>query len=130
MEKGISGILVNRIRVLIVPNADLPLHEICTVFVIWVVGIENVLVRISVFTQLSKAKHRHHIDGFVVYHQTDVAHITTDLNEVFFNLSPKDYVEKDFQNLLHCVLIYDVFISLNALNNDDVQAILIQNRLL
>lgn len=129
MKKSELGVLVYMVWVLIVLNADLPHYLGLPVFVGGVDCVEDELVRVVVLTQLGETEQTHYIDGFVIYHQADVAHIATDLDQVFLYFPPEHDVKEYLKNLHHGVLVDDVLVTLDALNDDNVETVLVQNSL-
>lgn len=66
----------------------------------------------------------------VADHQSDITHIASYLNKVSLDLSPKDQIYKDLQDFFDSVQINDLLVTFQALNDNNVQAVIVDNNLL
>ena len=66
----------------------------------------------------------------VADHQSDITHIASYLNKVSLDLSPKDQIYKDLQDFFDSVQNNYLLVTFQALNDNNVQAVIVDNNLL
>ena len=87
-------------------------------------------MRLLVLRELREAEDGHHVDVCVHDHQADVTHIATHVDHVPPDLPPEDEVDENLQDLLQGVQVKHVSLSLDAVHQDAIQALVVDYHLL